>query len=90
MTKHAQARAKYEGDAKLTGKLTQAGWRVEGLHTIVVGHRATVSVSNRRAFTGLGITKAKEQDALQEKLAESAAWWARKIVNHTRKYPFKD
>ena len=85
-TKHAQARAKYDGDAKLTGKLTQAGWRVEGLHTIVVGHRATVSVSNRQAFAGLGITKAKEQDALQEKLAESAAWWARKIVNHTRKY----
>ena len=27
----------------------------------------------------MGITKAKEHDALQEKLTESAAWWARKI-----------
>ena len=85
-TKHAEARSKYEGSSKLTDKLTQAGWRVEGLHTVVVGHRATVSASNRSAFTGMGITKTKEQDALQEKLAESAAWWARKIVNHTRKY----
>ena len=85
-TKHAEARNKYEGDTKLTDILTRAGWRVEGLHTVVVGHRATVSASNRSAFAGMGITKVKEQDALQEKLAESAAWWARKIVNHTRKY----
>ena len=38
-----------------------------------------------KAFTGLGIRGRKAQDALQDKLADSAAEWARSIVGHTRK-----
>ena len=55
------------------------------MFTIVVGHRACVSKSNREAFTGLGIRGKKAQDTLQDKLADSAAEWARSIVGHTRK-----
>ena len=83
---HERAASKYQGAPnRLVEKLRGAGWKVTGVFTVVVGHRACVSKSNREAFTGLGIRGKKAQDALQDKLADSAAEWARSIVNHTRK-----
>ena len=55
------------------------------MHTIVIGHKAAVSRSNRLAYTELGIMSTKEQDEPQDKLAESAAQWARKLVAHAKK-----
>ena len=51
----------------------------------MIGHRACVSAHNKEAFEGLGIKGKKAQADLQEKLAESAAEWARTIVGHTRR-----
>ena len=83
---HARARDKYQGGpSKLADKLRDAGWKVTGVYTIVIGHRACVSAQNKEAFEGLGIKGKKAQADLQEKLAESAAEWARSIVGHTRK-----
>ena len=83
---HERAASKYQGAPnRLVEKLRSAGWKVTGVFTVVIGHRACVSKSNREAFTGLGIRGKKAQDALQDKLADSAAEWARSIVNHTRK-----
>jgi ribonuclease HI/exonuclease III len=83
---HMKAQSKYQGDPhKLADKLRTAGWKVTGVYTIVIGHRACVSAQNKMAFEGLGIKGKKAQAELQEKLAESAAEWARTIVGHTRK-----
>ena len=83
---HARARDKYQGGPnKLADKLKDAGWKVTGVYTIVIGHRACVSARNKEAFEGLGIKGKKAQADLQEKLAESAAEWARTIVSHTRR-----
>lgn len=83
---HERAANKYQGAPnRLVERLREAGWKVTGVFTVVVGHRACVSKANREAFTGLGIRGKKAQDALQDKLADSAAEWARSIVSHTRK-----
>ena len=79
--KHLEASEKY---MPLVDALRGAGWAVQGeVATIVVGHRACVSVENRRAFEILGIDK-KQHGALQERLAASAAYWATSIIGHTK------
>ena len=81
--KHLEAGEKYE---PLVSALRATGWSVHGeVATVVVGHRACVSVGNRRAFEVLGIDK-KQHGALQEKLATSAVYWATSIIGHTRRY----
>ena len=55
------------------------------VQTVVVGHRAGVSESNKVAYAAVGITCKKAQRKLQDDLAVSAMKWASKIIQHTRK-----
>ena len=81
--KHVDAREKY---APLVQRLTDAGWSVQPeVATVVVGHRACVSLANRHSFRILGIDK-KQHEQLQGKLAALAARWAASIIRHTRKF----
>jgi hypothetical protein len=85
LEKHAEALNIYSGPQKLTGLLENAGWKIEhNFPTVVVGHRAVVSLSNKQNYAKMGITGKKEQSALQEELGISAARWARDINTITR------
>ena len=85
VAKHREARDIYQGAGKLDEKLRAAGWSVRPVQTVVVGHRAGVSESNKVAYAAVGITCKKAQRKLQDDLAVSAMKWAAKIIQHTRK-----
>ena len=85
VAKHREARDTYQGAGKLDEKLRAAGLSVRPVQTVVVGHRAGVSESNKVAYAAVGITCKKAQRKLQDDLAVSAMKWAAKIIQHTRK-----
>jgi len=82
----AAQKRKQDKYAPLVAALRSAGWLVDGVvHTICVGHRAVVPLSNLVAMVGLGIDRKEDQVDLQRALHITAARRLAGMIAQTRK-----